>query len=200
MNTENVNWIRKKKRSKNLHVRIFGLFAHLPLLMQWETAEQSGTTYHKNLPKKRMNIMQGTDTCTSIHTNWKALPCACTDRNHLLKNDNFQWWSNRICSSINSFGRRATSKVTSWLQTSRPQQASAAARDGASRKQYTETHRWSMSFQRAPAPCRNHMWASNCLPPIHISLFLYLQQIKHSGGKAAGIDWLCGYTILSDIS
>lgn len=159
--------------------------------------KQINTTFFHH---ERMNIKEETDPCTSICAKRIALLCAHTDWNHLLKNDNFQWWSNRIRPSINSFGRRPTSKVTSWLQTSRPQQASAAALDGASRKQYTETHHWSMPFQQAPAPCWNHMWASNCLPPIHISLFLYLQQIKHSGGKAVPIDWLCGYTILSDIS
>lgn len=79
---------------------------------------------------ERVNIMLGTDTCTSICAKCKALLCAHPDWNHLLKNDNFQWWSNRIRHSINSFGRRPTSKVTSWLQTSRPQQASAAALDG----------------------------------------------------------------------
>lgn len=136
---------------------------------------------------KISTITQHINTC-----NIKVLLCLHKDWNQLLKNDNFQWWSNRICSSINSFGLRPTSKVTSWLQTSRPQQAPAAALDGASRKPYTEPHHWSMPFQRAPARHRNHMWASNCLPPIHISLFLYLQQMKHSGGKAAGIDWLVG--------
>lgn len=60
----------------------------------------------------------------------------------------------------------------------------------ATRKLNTELHRWSMPFHCAPTRHRNHMWASSCLPPIHISLFRYLQQMKHSDGKTAAIDWL----------
>lgn len=57
------------------------------------------------------------------------------------------------------------------------------------------------AFSASAGPSQKpHVGVQLPAPPIHISLFLYLQQITHSGGKAAGIDWLCGYTILSDIS
>lgn len=145
--------------------------------------------------------MRETDTHMSINTKCKVLLWAHTDWNHLLKNDNFQWWSNRIRPSINSFGRRPTSKVTSWLQTSRPQQASGCSfRRGLQETVYRDPIADQCLFSERQPLAETAGGRPTACPPIHISLFLYLQQITHSGGKAAGIDWLCGYTILSDIS
>lgn len=43
-----------------------------------------------------------------------------------------------------------------------------------------------------PNPAQKPHVGIRSLPPIHISLFLYLQQMKHSDRKAADIDWLVG--------
>lgn len=43
-----------------------------------------------------------------------------------------------------------------------------------------------------PHPAQKPHVGIRSLPPIHISLFLYLQQMKHSDRKAADIDWLVG--------